>query len=297
MEILKRRETPLQNLAYIGIMAAINIVFVLFCEFVPFLLFLFIFILSLASSIVAIYCEAKYIPIYMIVTALLCCFINLGDTLFYIIPTLISGSIFGFCVKKKLSPISIIFITILVQILATYPCLGIYKAIYEIDLIPNMIALIGLADAPHQDYLTVLFMMIIAASQTVITYITNSYQFEKLHIEIKKDKNDSKMILIILLLLSLFVLIFRFIYGPIAILALLFSVSISLYQTVQIFISKNKNISIFLSIIFVLIFVLTLIFKSFIEPPLGWLILEFYPLIIGGYLLIEEIKNEIRLYK
>ena len=58
--MFKKRETLTQNIAYMGLMAAINVIFVLLTYFVPFLIFLLVFVLPLTSVVVTIFCQKNY---------------------------------------------------------------------------------------------------------------------------------------------------------------------------------------------------------------------------------------------
>jgi len=60
MSVFKKRETLIQNITYMAIMAAINVVFVVLTTLVPLLMFLIIFVLPLTSTVVALFCKKKY---------------------------------------------------------------------------------------------------------------------------------------------------------------------------------------------------------------------------------------------
>ena len=98
MSVFKKKETIVENMTYMGLMAAINVVFVLLTTFVPFLFFLIVFVLPLTSTIVALHCNKKYFPIYAFATIGLCLLVTIwkiDDTLFYIIPSIITGFLFA----------------------------------------------------------------------------------------------------------------------------------------------------------------------------------------------------------
>ena len=99
MELFKKRETPVENITYLGIMAAINVIFVLLTNVLPVLFFLIVFVLPLTSAVVTLFCKKAYFPIYFIVTLALCFLVNLGfhifDTFLYVFPSLITGFLFG----------------------------------------------------------------------------------------------------------------------------------------------------------------------------------------------------------
>ena len=106
MGIFKKRETLTQNIAFMGIMAAINVVFVLLTTFVPLLFVLIVFVLPLTSTMVALHCNKKFFPIYAVATiglCLICTIWKIDDTLFYVIPSIISGFVFALLAERKLS--------------------------------------------------------------------------------------------------------------------------------------------------------------------------------------------------
>ena len=130
--MFKKRETLTQNIAYMGLMAAINVIFVLLTYFVPFLIFVLVFVLPLTSVVVTIFCEKKYLPIYMLATIGLCLIAtmnNFSDTLFYVIPALISGVVFGLLVERKVSPVWIIFVSSLITTGLSYAFLVLYHIV------------------------------------------------------------------------------------------------------------------------------------------------------------------------
>ena len=93
MEPRKKKETLVQNITYMAIMAAINVVFVLITVLVPFLFFLIVFVLPLTSTIVTLHCKKRYFPIYAVATiglCMICTMWQIGDTIFYVIPSVIS---------------------------------------------------------------------------------------------------------------------------------------------------------------------------------------------------------------
>ena len=119
MELFKKRETLIQNIAYMAIMAAVNVVFVLLSNVLPVLLFLLVFVLPLTSTIVTIYCKKRYFPIYFIVTLALCFGVSAGfsifDTFIYVLPSLITGFIFGLFIEKQIPAIYTLIAATVIQ--------------------------------------------------------------------------------------------------------------------------------------------------------------------------------------
>ena len=121
MSLFRKRETAIQNISYMSIMAAINVIFVLLSNVLPILLFILIFLLPLTSAIVTIYCRKRYYPIYLVVTLALCILVSFGftifDTLIYVFPSLLTGFVFGVCFEKNVPAIIILVGNTILQFL------------------------------------------------------------------------------------------------------------------------------------------------------------------------------------
>ena len=190
MEIFKKRETLVQNIAYMAIMAAINVIFVLLSNILPVLLFLLVFVLPLTSTIVTIYCKKRYFPIYFVVTLLLCFVTSIGfnifDTFIYVLPSLVTGFIFGLFIEKQIPAIYTLIVATIIQYgltILTFFVLG--KIVANINLTESIIVAFGLKDFVYKAVFIQVFLYLITQIQTVISYIFVKYQVNRLGIEIK----------------------------------------------------------------------------------------------------------------
>ena len=190
MEIFKKRETLVQNIAYMAIMAAINVIFVLLSNILPVLLFLLVFVLPLTSTIVTIYCKKRYFPIYFVVTLLLCFVTSIGfnifDTFIYVLPSLVTGFIFGLFIEKQIPAIYTLIVATIIQYgltILTFYVLG--KIVANINLTESIIVAFGLKDFVYKAVFIQVFLFLIAQIQTIISYIFVKYQVDRLGIEIK----------------------------------------------------------------------------------------------------------------
>ena len=88
MALFKKKTTLVHHITYMGIMAAINLIFIILATFVPPLMFLLILLLPFASTVVSYYCLKRYYIIYAVATIGLCllCSFNISDTIFYVVP-------------------------------------------------------------------------------------------------------------------------------------------------------------------------------------------------------------------
>ena len=138
MKLFRKQETPTGNLALLGIFAAIMGGFSLIIALVPFSSFLLALFLPLVSAVVAYYTENKYLPAYVIGASALCLgltFFNWGDTLFVIIPSIASGSFYGFLRNKKIPSQFLIILTSLLQIILNLAAYYILLGVTGVDLV------------------------------------------------------------------------------------------------------------------------------------------------------------------
>ena len=155
-------------------MAAINLVFVLLTTFIPILFFLIVFVLPLTSVIVTLHCQKKYFPIYAITTiglCLLCTIWKIDDTIFYVIPSIISGFIFGLLIEKKVSSFWIILSTTVIQIAFTYASIPLIKVMTGRDIIHDFSTVFGINEFIYLDYVTPCFIYFLALAQQVLAFV------------------------------------------------------------------------------------------------------------------------------
>ncbi|MCQ2772427.1 MAG: hypothetical protein MJ238_04035 [Bacilli bacterium] len=142
------RKTPLQNIAFIAMMAAINGAFSIMLSFIPYSSFLALLVLPVINALGVYLVNKKWLTVY-IATALLVPFLvtmfDISTTLFYILPSIVSGFIYGALSKAKFTPALTILVTIVWSVASTYLSLPIIKAIYGLDMIETVLATFGVS--------------------------------------------------------------------------------------------------------------------------------------------------------
>lgn len=298
MSFLKKRETPVQNIAYIGIMAAINVVFVLISSILPVLFILLVFILPLTSVIVTMYCKKYYFPIYFVTTLALTFAITAGfsifDTFIYVLPSLITGFVFGILIEKSFPAIYILIINTIVQFALTFlTFLFIDKVISHVNFFESIYQLIGLGSFKYKAVLTNIFTYIIAQMQIVLTYILVKYEMSRIDRELNLECKYRFVLYIVTLcclavtILSVFCfsdwsIILSLLVLPIAIfeafdlllqkrMVIYFAVGISLLIGIFIFaflynFIPNPNQLILIYVFFVLVTIIDFIFNYCLKP-------------------------------
>lgn len=265
MNIFSKKETLTQNMTYMAIMAAINVVFILLSVFVPYLYLLLLFILPLTSTYVILFCKKRYYPIYAITTIGLCflaSFNNIGDTFFYIIPSIIVGFLTGILLEKRINSSWIIIITSLAQFVISLSTLPLIKLITEVDLMESIFTLFGLNSFSYKNYLIGPLIYFTSIAQMTITYLVLKNEIEKIKINFNENfkKLDILFLFIYEILMFASSFIFFFINKELTFLFLLLGLLPSIILIVYEISHFNK---IRLIIMGVLILIFPIIFAAF----------------------------------
>ena len=281
MRLFKKQESIVQNMVYIGLLVAVNAVFVILTYFVPFLLFVLVFVLPLCSVIISYYCKKVYFPIYFVVVTAICLLIDLPDTIFYVIPSLITGFIFGLFVDKKIQPIFIIIIASIVQFGISLSFIPLIKLISGRDIIYDMSSLFKLNDFEYLEYIVVPFIFFVAFAQVFISYLVMHSELVKFGITFNEDKTNLYILDLIAIGCGLLLVAFAFIYAPLSFVFLIILFIITIDRILYLDFQFYKIYLIELAIISLgTIFLVAGIYNE-IPTPLGLLLLGFLPFIIS----------------
>ena len=287
MTPFKKRETLVQNITYMALMAAINVVFVLLTTFVPVLFFLIVFVLPLTSTIVALLCNKIYFPIYALSTIILClvCTIwKIDDTIFYVIPSIISGFVFAIMVEKQLPAPLIIIATTIIQMAFSYASIPLIKVMTGRYIVNDFASIFGLKNYAFLDYVVPCFIFFMALMQETLSFIVTNEEIKKFGYELKKAELSSWLMIIFLGASLILMIIFAFTYKPLAYAALLLALYFTTCIVAGLLGKKKKWLYITLAISLLVSFFLFALIYQYIPEPLGLLcvgILFFCILIIG----------------
>lgn len=127
-------------------MAGIDAIVSLIASFLPLSAIFLMFLIPLTSTLVALYCKGRYLPIYLIAAFGTCMALsawNFQNTIFYVLPGLFTGISYGLLYKKGIPSSLNIFITSLIQFAFFYLSLWLVKWIYGVDMPSFLLRLIG----------------------------------------------------------------------------------------------------------------------------------------------------------
>jgi len=306
MAIFKKKKTLVGNMAYMALMAAINVIFILLSAWIPVLFILLIFILPLASTIVTYFCEKKYFLIYAIATILLCAlasFWDIGNVIFYVIPSLVSGFIFGLLIEKGVSPIFIILCGIVAQIALSYLAIPLIYLIYQRNIVTDFATIFSLQNYAYLKYVQNIFICVLAIVQQAISFMIIYEEISKLDINPRFEKKDNIIVPSATLGFIALSVVFAFVFPELSYSGMVLSLLLGFY-CIGLLISEKKIwiiVTLFISLILSL-FVFSLLYgpiTNMPDQPLGLLVVQVFPLFcaiivfINNYLLMKTKKATI----
>ena len=288
MSLFKKQETIVQNMVYMGLLAAVNVVFVLLTYFVPFLLFVLVFVLPLCSVIITYYCKKIYFPIYFIVVTAICLLIDLPDTIFYVIPSLITGFIFGLFVDRKIQPIYSILLATVVQFGLSFAFIPLIKLLTDRDIIYDMARIFHLVDYVYLNYVVIAFVFFVAFAQVMISYMVMYSELSRFGISFHKDTKYVYVLDLISIGCSLLMILFAFVYPLLSFVFLMLTFIITIDRIIYLDFTHYKLYVVELVILSLgSIFFVALLY-NLIPSPLGILLIGFLPFSISCVCLLNN---------
>ncbi|MBR0301983.1 MAG: hypothetical protein IJQ92_02460 [Bacilli bacterium] len=183
MKFLSQRKSAAQIIALMAMMSAINIIVSVIAAFSVIASVLLIIILPLTSTIVVLTCQEKYFPIYALATiglSVVATIWNLDVTLFYVVPSIVSGFVFGFCIKRSLYFGWSIVISALLQMGISFAIIPLINVLFEIDFIRDLLVIFKIYDAIPGEIFICCSFYVIALIQTFLSYFVVKNEIEKL---------------------------------------------------------------------------------------------------------------------
>ena len=277
MKMPEKKKTLIQNITYMALMAAINVIFVLLTTLVPFLVFLIVFVLPLTSTIVTLHCQKKYYPIYAIATiglCMICTIWKIDDTIFYVIPSIISGFVFGLLAEKKCPSFWIILSTTILQIGFTYASIPLIKVMTGRDIVSDFATVFLIKDFIYLDYVVPCFIFFLALAQQILAFVVIREELPKFGYQLNEPKNLPVSLGFSILGTLTLVVIFSFIYGPLTYLFTLVAMFLAIYAVAYLIMKNKIVIYITLGASLLVSFFMFGIFYSMIKDPLGLLLIN-----------------------
>lgn len=246
---------------------AINVICSLLSLYVPLFSIILIIFLPLTSAVVEINCKDRWFPIYALATIGLSIVVTLSQidfTIFYIVPSIFTGYIFGLVSKKKLPDMFAIFLATAIQSILSFVSIQVIDAIGNTDLLDFIAKILRISSRFWFNTLFVLGLFLVSLIQVILSFIVVDNELRKLKLK-EDDKNDYSMIANLGSILFLIVAIgFAFFSLKFALLFGAFSFYFAAFSVIFHFKKGEKILIIFDAVsILVTIFVYAFMYKLF----------------------------------
>lgn len=185
MKIFKKKETLIQNLTFIALLAALNAVVSLIASFTLLGAFILMFLLPLVSALASLYIQPKYYWLYLlcaIALSLIGSLYDLSAAIFYSVPSILTGFLFGLLYQKKLNTTLIVFVVSLLGLGLSYLSILLIRAIFGVDMLALLAALFSLTNFPYLSVIepsAVLVYNLATQSISAIFIAGGLFHFEK----------------------------------------------------------------------------------------------------------------------
>ena len=290
MKFISKKESPIENIAFISLLVAINVVIVTITKFFPISFLVLMLILPCISTIESIFCKNRYYPLYLFATILLSFVINsddIGLTLFYVTPSLITGFFIGLLIKNDFSIKYNLVITSLIQVILTYITVPIINALFEIDIIYSVASMFGLSNFQYINIIAPAFIYLTSIVQISISILLVFSISKRLKIEIIYDSKFDKFLPYVSILLIFLSIIFTFFNETNYLTLLLSFVAFSFYVFELMDVDYLNKTNILVHCSFVLIALISfLIFYNDVIRPFQITLLEIMVFLSSLYIII-----------
>lgn len=288
MALFQKRTTVVHHITYMGLMTAINLIFIILARFAPMMMFLLILLLPFSSAVVAYFCKKRFYIIYAIATIGLCLIFSLSDTIFYVVPAVISGFAIGVLLDYNIHPFWLVLVSSLINTAISIAFIPLVDLLSNVPIIETILKAIKLTDFPFKLELVYMFVYFLSLLQCVLTNFVLLADAKKIGIDVNEGINSFAPFIIGLELVIILSLSFSFFFKPLAFIFLIISFYFATYLLFDLLLSKKIIVYTVLIILLVVSFVFFTIFYTKLPAPLGLLLVLLFPISMG---ITSFIKN------
>lgn len=288
MALFSKKTTLVHHITYMGIMTAINLIFIVLATYVPFLMFLLILLLPFVSAVVSYYCQKRYYIIYALASIGLCMIFNISDTIFYVVPAVITGFMIGLLLEKKINPFWLILSSTIIESALTFALIPLINLIGNVDIVVTFLTIFKLNEFAYKTEVTYLFIYFISLVQCTLTHFVLLGDAKKIGIDVNAEVTSYGPYIIGAELMMVLSLSFAFFYVPLALIFLAISIYFAIFLLIDLLTSKKTLIYVLLGVLLLACFFTFAILYATIKAPLGLLIIIVFPFVIS---LVSFVNN------
>ena len=194
MSSVYKKDTLIRTICFMSFFVAINVICSFLTTIIPVVSVILIIFLPLTSAVVEVNCKDRWFPIYAFATIGLSIVVTLSSidfTIFYIVPSIFTGYIFGLFSKKSLPSMYAIFFATMIQTGLSFAFIPLIELITGSNLLDVFVKIFRISDRFWFDTLVLLVFFIVALMQVVLSYIVVSNELKKFTSDSPKNYGQS----------------------------------------------------------------------------------------------------------
>ena len=243
MAVFYKKETLIRTICFMAFFVAINVVCSFLTTVLPLVSIILIIFLPLTSAMVEVVCKDRWFPIYVVATIGLSIVVSLSSidfTLFYIVPSIFTGYIFGLFCKRNLPIMFAIFFASIIQTALSFVFIPLLQLITGTNLIDVFAKIFKISNRFWFDTSILLLFFAVSLIQVILSYIVVENELKKFGIKNECKWNQERIASYSVVGSSIIALACSFFYLPVSYLmvgvAYYFAAFIVAFQVM----SKNK---------------------------------------------------------
>lgn len=285
-------------------MGAINVIIALLMTFIPYIIAFSLIFLPVTSVLVTLYCNKKLFPLYFFTTIGLCLLVtmyNITDTLFFIIPSMISGFLFGILMELKAPSLYLIILPSFITLAFTYLSVPFINLIYGFNFIDTILISLKLNTSNNINVIVPSAVFLFCLIQSLFSYMVIKEELNKFKININEGKYYNLINLLINVMCLLIIFISSFFYLIISYIFLIVSIFITLYLLIDLLITKNKFYIIYSGSTFIITFFVFSICYQYVPSDKALLLTTVFNILISAIysvnIYLHSLKNKSKIVK
>ena len=238
-----KKETLIRTICFMAFFVAINVVCSFLTTVLPLLSIILIIFLPLTSAIVEVMCKDRWFPIYAVATIGLSIVVSLSSidfTIFYIVPSIFTGYIFGLFSKHNLPNMFAIFFATIIQTLLSFAFIPLIQLITGSNLIDVFAKILRISDRFWFDSMILLLFFGVALMQIILSFIVVQNELNKFGQKSECKFNQERIAAFTGIVSAVLTAIFSIFYMPVCFLLIGVTYFFGTYVVIFQGIAKNK---------------------------------------------------------
>lgn len=297
MSLVFKKDTLTRTISFMSFLVAINVLCSFLTTVVPVVSIVLIIFLPLTSAVVEVNCKDRWFPIYAFATIGLSLVVTLQSidfTIFYIVPSIFTGYVFGQFSKKRLPSMYAIFIATVIQTVLSFAFIPLIQLITGSNLLDVFAKIFRISDRFWFDTLILFIFFVVALMQVILSFIVCSNELKKFTAEKPEEYGHSLIAAISSLGAAAISGTFALFYLPAALLFVAISFYFGIFVVVDQMHFKNKLCLICDG---VFAFVTLLLFASlnkFFADGVDLVLLCFAPVLVSMFSILDSFLKKSR---